>query len=30
MLPNRSGQALATPGDNGAGANDWVLLLAVH
>jgi hypothetical protein len=26
-LPNRGPQTLRTPGDNGAGANDWVLLL---
>jgi hypothetical protein len=26
-LPNRPEQRLSTPGDNGAGANDWVLIL---
>lgn len=26
-LPNRTGEKLRTPGDNGTGANDWVLVL---
>ncbi len=26
VLPNQDGQKLRTPGDNGTGANDWVLL----
>ena len=28
-LPNRDKQAVRTPGDNGTGANDWVLVLEV-
>ena len=28
VLPNRAQQTLSTPGDNGTGVNDWVLILA--
>jgi hypothetical protein len=27
LLPNRAGQTLQTPGDNGTGTNDWLLIL---
>lgn len=29
-LPNRSGVALSTPGDNGSGTNDWTLVLSIN
>jgi len=30
VLPNRGSQTVRTPGENGAGANDWVLTLEVR